>query len=88
MVSLVSVFDNEGQAGWYFAFCAATCYAFYWSYRKNGLLGLFALFSFCALLTLRRKPIAGLIVVLLVSVVLNRQSFGRLNHDVQGFGHR
>jgi hypothetical protein len=77
-VAMVSLFDNEGQAGWFFAFCASACIGFYQVYRTKGLLGLVALFSVCALLTLRRKPIGGLLLVVLVSALLTKQVAGKL----------
>ena len=77
-VAMVSLFDNEGQAGWFFAFFASACLGFYQVYRSKGLLGLVALFTVCALLTLRRKPIGGLLLVVLASALLTKQTSGKL----------
>lgn len=71
-VALISIFDNEGQAASFFALLATFTYAGYLTYRRQGLLGLFLLFSLCAVLTLRRKPVGGLAVVLLLALVLVR----------------
>lgn len=76
--ALISIFDNEGQAAWFFAFFAVGCFAFYNAYRKNGLIGLFGLFLLCSVLTMRRKPIGGLLIALLLSLVLIRRWSGRL----------
>lgn len=76
--ALISIFDNEGQAAWFFACFAVGCFAFYNSYRHNGLLGLFGLFTLCSVLTMRRKPIGGLLVALLFSLILIRRWSGRL----------
>jgi len=76
--AMISVFPNEGQAGWFFAFAAMACYAFYCVYRRHAYLALFVGFACCSLLTLRRKPIGGMLVVLVLSVLVTRQMTGRL----------
>ena len=68
---LISVFEHEGQAGWFFGFMAAGAFAFYLVRRRPALLALFAFYAFCSGLTLRRKAIGGLIVVLVVAVLFS-----------------
>lgn len=67
---LVSIFEGEGQAGWFFAFLAVLAFSVWVVLRRRAALYLFLFFAACSLLTLRRKPIGGIVFVLLVYAVL------------------
>jgi hypothetical protein len=71
IVCLVSVFDSEGQAGWFFAFSATAAFAFYLVYRRQGLFAVFVFFAACSMLTLRRKPFGGLALMMVVASLLS-----------------
>ena len=67
---LVSVFEGEGQAGWFFAFLAVLAFAAWMAARSRPASYLFLFYAACSLLTLRRKPIGGIVFVILVYAVL------------------
>ena len=70
MVCLVSIFEGEGQAGWFFAFLGVVCFAFYSVTRRQPALYAFFFSCACSLLTLRRKPVGGILFMLLVYAFL------------------
>lgn len=72
-VALISIFKHEGQSGWFFAFFTTATYAFYLVYKRNAMLAFTIVFAACTVLTLRRKAIAGLIVMFAVAPLLDRR---------------
>ena len=67
---LVSIFEGEGQAGWFFAFLAVLAFSAWMVGRSRIAAYLFLFYAACSLLTLRRKPIGGIVFVILVYAVL------------------
>ncbi|HEX5045291.1 MAG TPA: hypothetical protein VFV75_20510 [Candidatus Polarisedimenticolaceae bacterium] len=75
---IVSIFEHEGQAGWFFAFVATVAFSSYVVTRRPLFLATFLFLSLCSVLTLRRKPIVGLVVMVLVFVLLGRRTNQRV----------
>ena len=68
--TVVGLFEHPGLAGWFFAFCACVALA-YWIVRRTPF-HLFLTFAFTAgsMLSLRRKPIIGLLAAFVLAVFL------------------
>jgi hypothetical protein len=72
--TVVSIFAHEGVAGWFFAFCACIALAF-WVVRQRALhLVLCFAFTIGSLLSLRRKPLAGLLIVFVVALLMSSRT--------------
>jgi len=72
--TVVAIFAHEGVAGWFFAFCACLALAF-WVVRQRALhLVLCFAFTIGSLLSLRRKPLAGLLIVFVVALLMSSRS--------------
>jgi hypothetical protein len=77
-VCLVSIMESEGQAGWFFAFLGTCSFAFYLAYRRMAFLAAFAFFATCALLTLRRKPLGGMVAMMILAALLSSRPSQKL----------
>jgi len=72
--TVVSIFEHPGTAGWFFAFCACVALA-YWVVRHRMLhLVLCFAFTIGSLLSLRRKPLVGLLVVFVVALLMSSRT--------------
>jgi hypothetical protein len=71
--TIVGVFAHAGTAGWFMAFCSCLSLAFWTVKRAPVHLFLTLAFAGSVLLTLRRKPIVGLVAVFVVAVLLTGQ---------------
>jgi hypothetical protein len=70
----VAVFGHPGVAGWFFAFCACIALAF-WVVRRSGIhVVLCFLFTIGSLLSLRRKPLVGIVGVFALALLLSAKS--------------
>jgi hypothetical protein len=83
--TVVAIFQHEGVAGWFFAFCACLSLAF-WVVRQRALhLMLCFTFTIGSLLSLRRKPLAGLLIVFVVALLMSSRSRSVLRTVIASF---
>lgn len=74
---MVSIFEHEGQTGWFFGAMTAVCLAIYHVRRNGWYVVLATAATVCSVLTLRRKPMLGIAVVLVVLFVASRKGTSR-----------
>ncbi|MGB3940178.1 MAG: hypothetical protein WBK96_01635 [Candidatus Manganitrophaceae bacterium] len=66
--SIQSIFVHPGLFGWFTALLACYSFAFYCIYRNQRSLFLASFFTLVMLLSMRRKPIAGLLVAVVFTL--------------------
>lgn len=67
--SVQSILMHPGVFGWFMAFMAAYAFAFFIVYQSPRSVTLACLFTIGAFLSMRRKPLIGLFVALLVGII-------------------
>jgi len=67
--SVQSIFVHPGAFGWFMAFIASYCFAFFIIARKTGYLVFSILFSLGAVLSMRFKPVAGLLAAIFTAFI-------------------
>lgn len=72
--SIVSILGAPGMAGWFFAFSACIALAFWVVRRRPVHLVLCFAFSVASLLSLRRKPLVGLVVVFVLALLMSARA--------------
>lgn len=72
--TIVAIFGHPGVAGWFFACCACVALAFWVVWRNGTYFVLCLLFTVGSLLSLRRKPLVGLVGVFILALLLSAKT--------------